>query len=78
MFPYSRNNSCKRSWKREDDDERAAGQDDDERGDSFAVRSLPGMARSNLDLRSVPIVLAHPAALESGDSFTDRSPPGMV
>ena len=36
----------------------------------------PRMARSRMDLRQVPTMLAPPAALESGDSFTNRSPPG--
>eukprot|EP00959_Pyramimonas_sp_CCMP1952_P233266 4874452-Pyramimonas_sp.AAC.1 len=36
------------------------------------------MARSNLSLRWVPTVLAPPAGIESGGSFTDRSHPGMT
>ena len=46
-----------------------------ENGGSFADRSPPGMARSNLNPRVALTVLGPPAGLESGDSFTDRSPP---
>ena len=46
-----------------------------ENGDSFADRSPPGMARSNLGPPVALTVLGPPAGLESGDSFTDRSPP---
>eukprot|EP00959_Pyramimonas_sp_CCMP1952_P430375 9014166-Pyramimonas_sp.AAC.1 len=36
------------------------------------------MARSHLNPPWVPTVLGPPAALGSGDSFTDRSPPGVA
>eukprot|EP00959_Pyramimonas_sp_CCMP1952_P455887 9472285-Pyramimonas_sp.AAC.1 len=36
------------------------------------------MARSNLNPPWVPTVLGPQAGLKSGDSFTDRSPPGMA